>query len=357
MMAERPSTSDGPKVRDPGDNQFTFNDRAYSKRVSRDDSFLNTKPKTGTGFRSYGRSRARQASSDLSPQSKPAPGTLTVPTIRMPTVEEAGVIGMALGSPGQAANWHTWDSSPAPKTQRAVSPAPSRLNAAKPSETPAPKKQPGKWRLFGMFGRKHSDPSSSSVPAPESNKPHGSEARAEGPQSRPTAKLERSQTSASRKTPKHKPLMARTNTLPHAEDVAVEQKLPKLAPTRPENDRALGGVPPAKGSEAKDLVAKGPMLNVEIPTVELERYSVMFSSVLDRPSSSSLLARRQATLQQLKNLDGAREQEQVSKGIAPANVSSLTLRIGSKAHRKIPAGIITTTTRKHTNIRPVSHPP
>lgn len=49
----------------------------------------------------------------------------------------------------------------------------------------------------------------------------------------------------------------------------------------------------------------GLMLNVDIPSIEMERYSVMFGSVLQKPasaSSSALLARRQATLQKLKSV-------------------------------------------------------
>ncbi|KFY33074.1 hypothetical protein V494_07837 [Pseudogymnoascus sp. VKM F-4513 (FW-928)] len=51
-----------------------------------------------------------------------------------------------------------------------------------------------------------------------------------------------------------------------------------------------------------------PLLAVEIPTTEMERYSVMFSSLLDKkngpqPSTSGLLARRQATLDRLKSVN------------------------------------------------------
>lgn len=325
MMAERPSTSDGPGARDPGGNQFIFENRNFSKRVSRDDSFLNTKPFAGADFRSYGNHRTRQAVPELSPQSTSTSGNLAVPTIKMPTLEEGSEIGMALGSPGQSSNWHTWNSHSAQKMQRNVSPAPSKMSGVKSSDAPAPKKQPGRWKLFGMFGRKHSDQSTASVPVSGSNEPRSSEPRGT-PQARPTAKLERSHTSASRKIPKHKPLMVRTNTAPFAEDVAIEHQ-PKVPAGRTQGDRSFGsipivldGVPAVERSPlppTKGPAAKGPMLNVEIPTVELERYSVMFSSVLDKPSSSNLLARRQATLQQLRNLDDAREQEQVSKGTVP----------------------------------------
>ncbi|KAG5295914.1 hypothetical protein I7I50_08830 [Histoplasma capsulatum G186AR] len=44
----------------------------------------------------------------------------------------------------------------------------------------------------------------------------------------------------------------------------------------------------------------GSLLNVEIPEVHMERYSVMFGSVLDKPTSTTLLASRSKTLNTLK---------------------------------------------------------
>jgi hypothetical protein len=50
-------------------------------------------------------------------------------------------------------------------------------------------------------------------------------------------------------------------------------------------------------------------LDVDIPSIHMERYSVMFGSSLQKPpgssSSSSLLARRQATLDKLKTVNEA----------------------------------------------------
>ena len=51
----------------------------------------------------------------------------------------------------------------------------------------------------------------------------------------------------------------------------------------------------------------GQLLDVDIPSVEMERYSVMFGNLLPKPAgmSSSLLARRQATLDKLKTVNEA----------------------------------------------------
>lgn len=68
------------------------------------------------------------------------------------------------------------------------------------------------------------------------------------------------------------------------------------------NGRALTGPPDA-------FVEEAPMLRVDIPTITMDRYSVMFGSVLQKGSSESqqsgLLARRQATLDKLKTVNEA----------------------------------------------------
>lgn len=312
-MIERPSTSDGPRVPSPGPNQFRFENKNYSKRVSRDDSFLNTRQHVaGFDFRPYGNLRAQQATPELSPLSTPAPASAVVPPIRMPTLQEGGEIGMALGSPGHA-SWNMGSPNTAPKTKQAIPATSSGAQGARPPEPPAPKKQPGKWKLFGMFGRKH-DPAPANTEWKEvRGSPQPEQKTAAAPQSRSPAKMERSLTSASRKTPKHRPLVPRTNTLPFSEGTGIDDQ-PWIKERRPEADKSIGNTPAAVGSTPS--LTKGPLLNVAIPTVELERYSVMFSSVLgeqgSKQSSSNLLARRQAALQELRSIDDAKLHEQVS---------------------------------------------
>ncbi|RYP17753.1 hypothetical protein DL765_004331 [Monosporascus sp. GIB2] len=227
--------------------------------------------------------------------------------IRMPVLEELGEIGVAIGSPKQqSANWQSSYAQAGHKSSRAVTPAsysPSPGgDEAKPSVTAVPKKQPGKWKLFGMFGRKHSDPSSTATSVPEIKEPPGSQPAEHGtatPPSQPGAKLERSQTSASRKTFRHKPIAIRSNTTQYGGETSKDRQ-PGPGDNLEQN-KDFGSLPIARGGCPSPPM--GPLLNVEIPTVELERYSVMFSSVLDSPPSSNLLTRRQATLQQLKRID------------------------------------------------------
>ncbi|RYP42309.1 hypothetical protein DL768_010358 [Monosporascus sp. mg162] len=312
-MSERPSTSDGPGTHNPGGDQFRFDDRNFSKRVSRDDSFLRTKPHAGADLSSYGNARVRQVAPGLGPQSIQASGTAAIPTIRMPVpirvpvLEDLGEIGMALGSPRQqSANWHSSYAKAGHKPSQAVapptySPSPGG-DGANPAVTAVPKKQPGKWKLFGMFGRKHSEPSSNAISVPEIKEARGPQPAEHGtatPPSQSGTKLERSQTLTSRKTPRHKPITIRSNTMQYGGDTTKERQ-PRLGDNLEQN-KSLGSLPIARGGSPSPPM--GPLLNVEIPTVELERYSVMFSSVLNNPPSSNLLTRRQATLQQLKRID------------------------------------------------------
>ncbi|RYP35621.1 hypothetical protein DL767_003733 [Monosporascus sp. MG133] len=284
-MSERPSTSDGPGARNPGGDQFRFEDRNFSKRVSRDDSFLRTKPHAGADLRSYGNVRVRQVAPGLGPQSIQASGTAAIPTIRMPVpirmpaLEELGEIGMALGSPGQqSANWQSSYAQAGHKPSQAValatySPSPGG-DDVKPSVTAVPKKQPGKWKLFGMFGRKHSEPSSNATSVPEIKEARGPQPAEHGTATLPSqsgTKLERSQTLASRKTPRHKPITIRSNTLQYGGD-ATKERQPRLGDNLEQN-KDFGSLPIARGGSPP--LPTGPLLNVEIPTVELERYSVM----------------------------------------------------------------------------------
>lgn len=46
----------------------------------------------------------------------------------------------------------------------------------------------------------------------------------------------------------------------------------------------------------------GPLLNIEIPDIQMERYSVMFGNLLEKPQSSNLLSRRSKVLDKLKTI-------------------------------------------------------
>ena len=60
------------------------------------------------------------------------------------------------------------------------------------------------------------------------------------------------------------------------------------------------------GERLSDNINSKGLLNVDIPSIQMERYSIMFSGVLQKSGpQSSLLARRQATLDRLKTVNEA----------------------------------------------------
>jgi hypothetical protein len=75
----------------------------------------------------------------------------------------------------------------------------------------------------------------------------------------------------------------------------------------------FGSIPIVLEPPAQSTSPMPNLLNVEIPQSSLERYSVMFQGVLEtQPSSASgLLARRQATVKELKKISDAVIAEEV----------------------------------------------
>ncbi|KAI5866622.1 hypothetical protein GGS23DRAFT_602911 [Durotheca rogersii] len=325
-MSVRPSSSRGPSSK-----SSTGGSLRYGKRTSRDDSFINLRrAETSAGFKSYAPTRGQLPTPEASPPLSDSPRKPFVPVIRMPTPESFNEgppqeIGMALGSPtvssppsgslrdrDAAALRLQQTSSP----NLAVSAAASDIGSLYSHDTkPASKKQPGRWRLFGMFGKRPSDNQNTSPseqrdapkPGPPPDIPSSSSAWQE-------SRVERSNTVGTRGAPRHKPIVVRSQTLPYnAENPAQKSKTSLRDRTAQD---ASGGMPQVPN-------AGGPLLNVEIPSVTMERYSVMFGSVLQSrsgsqpqarsqsqsPSQPSLLARRQATVQKLKSIDDAISKE------------------------------------------------
>ncbi len=80
--------------------------------------------------------------------------------------------------------------------------------------------------------------------------------------------------------------------------------------SRPNRNRSHTAPLPRRQEDSPRLQSNGEsLLQVEIPSVEMERYSVMFSDLLQPPTNSSLLARRQAHLEELYTGAPARETE------------------------------------------------
>ncbi|KAH9909087.1 hypothetical protein F4778DRAFT_212686 [Xylariomycetidae sp. FL2044] len=326
-MSERPSTSGGPGSKKSGKNNFSFD-----KRMSRDDSFVYSKAGATSGYTSYA-SRGQLPTPDASPRSTPAARRPSAPAFRMPTPEsmkESGSrdIGMALGSPSHPPmNWGstTTQSSLQPPAQAVtpvlVSPA-SGVSSVDSFDLPKEKKQPGRWKLFSKFSRKMSDPVNTAVKISEPNALGGSKYSQQSsvtsfPRQFEAPKLERSSTASSQKALKHKPLVIRSQTAPYMDNLVPTSR--SDAKTKRTTDK-FGSIPIALDTVPQ---ASGRMLDVEIPSITMERYSVMFGSVLQsEPQQPSLLARRQATVQKLKSIEDAIERETETQHGMPRRATS-----------------------------------
>jgi hypothetical protein len=113
------------------------------------------------------------------------------------------------------------------------------------------------------------------------------------------------ESSIERRNEQDRPTLRRAQTAPlnlHHQDSTVPATRPGT-PKRNLDGGALSMHP------NKSHVHERPVLNVEIPSIQMERYSVMFRGLLPKStsSSSSLLARRQATLDRLKKVKEAIE--------------------------------------------------
>ena len=316
IMPTRPSTSDGPGS-ESSTNLHRF-DR-FDKRVSRDDFYVS--------FRSEGASRAtenqrRRQRERLTPAKadmpltaegsrakatpQPAVPVLVTPPSGPPSRDIDSSIGMALGSPAHPpADMNQWSPQQTLRTQpmRPLNPIPplSTIGSTASADAAAPKKPSGKWKLFGMFGKKHTEQNTAtSMPAsgPPELKP--------APGLRPEPS--RSHTVASRKNPKHIPLVSRSATMPYGDETT------SLAPPPRGNNSTdkVGRIPNGLHTAGANAGA-GRLLDVDIPDSSMERYSIMFGKVLQQKghSTSSLLSRRQATLDRLRTIGDEATHEEV----------------------------------------------
>lgn len=354
MALLRPSTSGGLSTKD---SLYDVPQRGainFDKRMSKDDMFFSTagRNKTNNNFPGgdkrmsrddmYIRSRMVNMSqfhvpvrgSTFTPQHSPDYPVLhevSIP-IRMQTPESMTSgeipIGMALGSPvhvpQEQPRWQAQfppASPPRAASPQVISPQPATPRTNMSSE-PSPglaslppggslqRKKTGRRKLFGLFGgRKNSDADRNSTPSVSTDRNSGSRA--------PT----RSNTQSDRKATKHKPVVSRSNTMPHGTE---DELSPRLVTSGPLNLQA-----PHMGSSSRpgtnyfrpDLPRAPPVpsfLDVQIPDTKLERYSVMFSDVLNPGGTRtepavSLLARRQATLERLKSINDRIEAEEAVK--------------------------------------------
>lgn len=225
---------------------------------------------------------------------------------------------MALGSPSHPPNFtDTWKSQnavrPSKDSHHIASPRASRSSSVDTFDMPVSRKPTGKWKLFGLFGRKQSNQSVPAVTISDpnglygTNRPEETAAASQASLSSGLRSPTRSNTTSSRKPPKYTPIVVRSQTMPLGVKADAYEK-PRGREKR--RDGNFGRIPIALDKAVESCPAAKPLLNVEIPDVRLERYSVMFGSVLN--SNPSLLSRRQANVQKLKSVDDVVERAQVS---------------------------------------------
>jgi len=312
MMPARPSTSSGPGTRSSSRAAATRPD--FERRLSKDDMSL-----TGQMGMSMGRTKgvypyrfggARSVGlptpeDSPNPSRMPSPPPVLLAPSRVPTPSSISSgeiqIGMALGSPtteytpSPLAGWQPRDITP---PRDVFSPLPPRRTP----EPPVQRQKTQKRKFFGsLFGRgKQSEP----VKAPEPIKvdfptSYVAASNSRLNQSGETTPL-RSNTVAGKKAPKFT-LLTRSRTEPDMEDAIeeAEKSVPEVKTTK------ARPAPVDSATPSLSLGGSG-FLDIEIPDIRLERYSIMFSGVLNPEGSNtapSLLVRRQATLEKLKTIN------------------------------------------------------
>ncbi|KAK0391127.1 hypothetical protein NLU13_0629 [Sarocladium strictum] len=330
-LTERPRTSSGPESR----KSRGKTDPSQHLR-SRDDTFLVDMVTKGTAQRSYHIPiRGKAPSPDASPDSRSdsPPRTAIVRTTTPDSLVESAendlvTIGMALGSPSHPpySGKPTWRPKQVTRamTANAIVPVPEPAPQIQPTrEEPLPK---GKSRKWGIFGRSKSTKRSRSGTASAASPPSTTQEQF-GISSPPQANFMKQEIPrAVASPPRSKPLVTRSHTAPLIGEVPTSRKVNagnsyqtaqvarKPLPHQPATD-GFRPTPPVKASGDK---AKSQLLNVDIPSIEMERYSVMFGSVLQsNHGTSSLLARRQATLEKLRMLKDETRREEEGLALRP----------------------------------------
>lgn len=322
-LPERPSTSAGPA-------SATAKRRNAEKRETKDDLHYNPLASHGKGTTFYNfplpGSLPTPATSpkDIAPPTPRKSSSTRPPTpesieiVSTPTTAPMEVpqaeIGMALGSPAHPpTTWH--QNTHSVVDAHAVSPSPDHMDGSADewSNSPRAVKQKNKgWKIFGgLFGGKKPAPSPAFYQLqPESatrtvveGAGNLSETTAFN-EAKPVKPRGRGRSVSERMGKKDRPNVKRTETMPMNFDFS-NTNTPRVYPTAPEitlEGRAL------VDHSSNPMQQKGTsLLDVNIPDIQMERYSIMFGSVLGKSThtSSSLLARRQATLEKLKTVNEA----------------------------------------------------
>ncbi|TAQ87159.1 hypothetical protein B7494_g4538 [Chlorociboria aeruginascens] len=327
-VRDRPSTSGGPGAK-------SLMQKKSGKRETKDDLYFNPLRAHGVAINdltmTYFTFPAPNSPTPVSPpkssplprrkssvrQVKPkSPESRTPDKARMNVQPPEGGIGMALGSPTHLPVVGTWQSQiPFESASRSFSPD-TFDNSTDGGAAPAPITKSSKWKILGGFfggGKKPQSPFyqlQHEVPDTIPNQHtiiQADPVHAETPSSsEKKIKPRREKTISERKPEMRKPDMKRANTTPL--NLEFESSRSGITQVVPPKIR-LDGNPMASDNPktSQNQGHQGNLLNVDIPSIQMERYSIMFGSVLQKPTSSSstLLARRQATLDKLNKVNEA----------------------------------------------------
>jgi hypothetical protein len=237
-------------------------------------------------------------------QNKPLPFNVetAIPTTSFVLADESvsqvvddSMIGIALGSPGMLASFN----------QKTVEKLPLQAHETSTRETHTLRRKPTKWKKIGDLFKGKSVPAPAPAPAPAPNPPfyqvqvNGSQLPLSPeflpePLAQPQLRHELDQeVKLSNKEERSRGTF--TEAWPRLEDTRRPNGKVRHKESRNNLSRGSERQNGVTGSKVSSLP---PLLQVDIPDIQMERYSIMFGSVLGK-GQSSLLARRSRTLDRL----------------------------------------------------------
>ncbi|KAI1115959.1 hypothetical protein F5Y14DRAFT_96658 [Nemania sp. NC0429] len=351
LLAKPPSTAnmaDRPRTSTPDTMTTATDSFKLDKRASRDDFYHDSRAFRGTRAGPLMSTRDNLPTPDASPRAAPAVqrfafggSSWELATNPMAKLRN-GDIGMALGSPSHPPIFSdTWNPRNAAvhgnDSHLIASPPTSRSSSMETLDMPASKKATGKWKLFSIFTRKQSYQSAPAVSVSDpdglhsTNRPEEEARMALGSHAPPLGLMSpaRTGTPNPRKTAKSRPIIARSEseTVPTIAKTDEYDQNPIESETQ--DDGNLEPIPIALDKDPKDAVMAGPLLNVEIPDVRLERYSVMFNSVLN--SNPPLSFKRQASMQKLRGIEDTVEREEGEDKVKAAARRVTSPQLGARS--------------------------
>jgi hypothetical protein len=217
-------------------------------------------------------------------------------------------IGMALGSPAHPPTVYHPEVSDAYHEYRRNS-SPEDVDGSVDEWANSPpmlKRKTSRWKtLGGLFGGKKNTQAFYQLQPEVPQPPPAPEQYVHFDENQQSDKssMYRGRTKSERKCKKSKLDMKRANTAPLNFDFADQIQYQNQTPEITLEGAGL------RDSGSTHTTYSGGLLDIDIPSVQMERYSIMFSGVLQKSgsttTSSSLLARRQATLDKLKTVNEA----------------------------------------------------